>query len=215
MASFSSRLRLRCAGILQLAERNGERCGAPVLIAGLILGVGVVELGCGPLGQTSGFSLELLILLVLQLAGPGLVSLIAMALLLPSWLDACQSMDRSVDPSPAASGLVGALLLSFFLTAALTGGVLASPRGDPLAELIDVLGELVVSDLLRATLRSAIFLAVLCSWCQRQGRRRLKRGLAPALVSSDLMVEGLMVLFGLKLFWVLVIDPLRLSFSGQ
>ena len=58
---------LRSLKILRVAERSGERCGAPVLIAGLIVGIGVVELSCGPLGQTSRFSLELLILLVLQL----------------------------------------------------------------------------------------------------------------------------------------------------
>jgi hypothetical protein len=70
-------------------------------------------------------------------------------------------------------------------------------------------------DLLRASLRSAIFLAVLCSWCQWRGRRQLRRGLPPALVGSDLMVEGLMLLLGLKLLWVMVIDPLRLSLAAQ
>jgi hypothetical protein len=29
------------------------------------------------------------------------------------------------------------------------------------------------------------------------------------------MVEGLMLLFGLKLVWVMVIDPLRVSLSAQ
>ena len=50
--------------ILRLAERDGQRCGGPVLMAGLVLGLGVVNLCSGPLGQTSRFSLELLILLV-------------------------------------------------------------------------------------------------------------------------------------------------------
>lgn len=56
----------RLLPILKLAERHGERCGGPVLLSGLILGIGVVELSCGALGQTSRFSLELLTLLVLQ-----------------------------------------------------------------------------------------------------------------------------------------------------
>jgi len=73
----------RSGQALRIAERFGERCGAPVLIAGLIVGIGVVELGCGPLGQTSRFSLALLILLVLPLVGSGVVAFMAMALPLP------------------------------------------------------------------------------------------------------------------------------------
>jgi hypothetical protein len=209
------RVLLRFSQTLRVAERSGVRCGAPVLIAGLIVGIGVVELGCGPLGQTSRFSLELLILLVLQLVGPGVVALIAMALLMPRWLEACQHVERRHDSSAAASGLVGAVLLLLFLSAALIGGVLASPRADLVAEFTDVMGGVLLPDLLRATLRSAVFLAVLCSWCQWRGRRQLRRGLSATLVSSDLMVEGLMLLFGLKLVWVMVIDPLRLSLSAQ
>ena len=205
----------RSAQTLRIAERSGERCGAPVLIAGLIVGIGVVELGCGPLGQTSRFSLELLVLLVLQLVGPGVVALIAMALLMPRWLEACQHLERRHDPSAAASGLVGAVLLLLFLTAALIGGVLASPRADLVAEFTDVMGGVLLPDLLRATLRSAVFLAVVCSWCQWQGRRLLKRGVSATLVSSDLTIEGLMLLLGLKLVWVLAIDPLRVSLSAQ
>ena len=205
----------RLSQALRIAERFGERCGAPVLMAGLIVGIGVVELGCGPLGQTSRFSLELLILLVLQLVGPGVVALIAMALLMPRWLEASEQFERRHDPSAAASGVVGAVLLLLFFTAALIGGVVASPRADLVAEFTDVMSGVLLPDLLRATLRSAVFLAVLCSWCQWQGRRLLKRGLSATLVSSDLMIEGLMLLFGLKLVWVLAIDPLRVSLSAQ
>lgn len=43
----------------RLAERNGERCGGPVILAGLLMGLGVVQLASGPLAQTSRFSLEL------------------------------------------------------------------------------------------------------------------------------------------------------------
>jgi hypothetical protein len=76
--------------MLRRAERQGQRCGGTILLAGLVLGAGVVELSSGPLGQTSRFSLELLILLVLQLIGPMLVTLLAMALLLPLWLEHAQ-----------------------------------------------------------------------------------------------------------------------------
>ena len=196
---------------LLLAERAGERCAGPVLLAGLVLGVGVVELSSGALGQTSRFSLELLLLLVLQLVGPMLVTMIAMALLLPGWLEGTILGPRRAAPAIGASALVGAVLLLLFLTAAVTGGVLASPRADLLAELREILDGLQVMDLARADLRAAVFLAVLCSWSLLRGGRRLRGHVSPALVSSDLMVEGLTLLLGLKLLWIISIDPLHLS----
>lgn len=199
---------------LRLVERFGERCGGAILLAGLVLGLGVVELSCGALGQTSRFSLELLILLVLQLVGPMLVTLIAMALLLPRWLGRRPAADSWSAPSIAASALVGALLLLLFLTAALTGGVLASPRADLVAEFSEVLSGVLLSDLLRSSLRSALFLAVLCAWSQLRGGQRLRRAGEPAQVSSDLLVEGLVLLLGLKLLWITAIDPLRLGASA-
>lgn len=209
------RLAIRPWQALRLAERCGERCGGPILLAGLVLGLGVVKLSSGALGQTSRFSLELLILLVLQLVGPMLVTLIAMALLLPRWLEH-DPADRAAGASSiAASALVGALLLLMFLMAAITGGVLASPRADLIAEFREVLSGVLLSDLLRSTLRAAFFLAALCGWSAWRGRRRLRRDVDPALVSSDLMVEGLMLLLGLKLLWITTIDPLRLSTSAQ
>ena len=200
---------------LQLVERGGERCGGPVLLAGLVLGLGVVELSSGTLGQTSRFSLELLVLLVLQLVGPMLVTLIAMALLLPLWQESSPESQGGWGESLLASALMGAVLMLLFLMAALVGGVLASPRADLVAELRELLSSLLVSDLLRSCLRAACFLAVLCAWSQLRSRRRLHRGVPPALVSSDLMVEGLMLLLGLKLVWILAIDPLRLAASAQ
>lgn len=198
--------------ILQLAERDGQRCGGPVVLAGLVLGLGVVELSSGTLGQTSRFSLELLCLLVLQLMGPMLVTLLAMALLLPRWLE--QEIGARSAPwrhSMPAAFLVGGFLMLLFLFAAIIGGVLASPRGDLIGEGRDLLSDLAMMDLLRSILRSAIFLAVLCSWSQWRGAINLKRGKTATLVSSNLLVEGLMLLFGLKLLWITALDPLRLS----
>jgi hypothetical protein len=200
---------------LKLAERDGERCGGPVLLAGLVLGLGVVELSSSALGQTSRFSLELLILLVLQLMGPMLVTLIAMALLLPRWLERSADRHGGWRESLLASALIGTVLMVLFLMAAITGGVLASPRADLVGEFRELLSGVLLSDLLRSCFRAAFFLVMLCAWSQLRGRRRLQRGVAPALVSSDLMVEGLMLLLGLKLLWIIAIDPLRLTTSAQ
>lgn len=87
-----------------MAERNGERCAGPVILAGLLIGLGMVQLASGPMAQTSRFSLELLILL-------------ALAWLLPRWmarieLEGHVSWSRSV---PAAVVVGALLLLMFFL----------------------------------------------------------------------------------------------------
>ena len=215
MPAFLQRLKTTAPQILRLAERGGERCGGPVLLAGLVLGLGVVELTSGALGQTSRFSLELLILLVLQLVGPMLVTLIAMALLLPRWLESTPDPNGRWGLSVAASALIGAVLLLMFFAAAVTGGVLASPRADLFAEFGELFSGVGLSDLMRSCMRASVFLGVLCGWSQLRGHRRLQRNIAPVLVSSDLMVEGLMLLLGLKLLWITAIDPLRLSAASQ
>ena len=198
--------------VLLLAERQGQRCGGSILLAGMVLGAGVVELSSGPLGQTSRFSLELLMLLVLQLVGPMLVTLLAMALLLPRWLeDAGRRGARAWRQALPAAALVGGLLLLLFLIAALVGGVLASPRADLVGELRELLGGVLLSDLLRSALRAALFLMILCAFSQWRGRRKLSQGLDSALVSSNLLVEGLMLLLGLKLVWIMTLDPLQLG----
>ena len=80
-----SRLKVQAAFVI--AERDGERCAGPVLLSGFVVGFGVIQLATNVLTQPSRFSLELLILLVFQLLGPILVSVLAMALLLPRWLE--------------------------------------------------------------------------------------------------------------------------------
>lgn len=62
----------------------------------------MVDLSVTALGQTSRFSLQLLVLLVIQLIGPVLVSVLAMALLMPPWL-ICAKPFRAPRPSPARS----------------------------------------------------------------------------------------------------------------
>lgn len=198
--------------VLRRAERQGQRCGGAILLAGLVLGAGVVELSSGPLGQTSRFSLELLILLVLQLIGPMLVTLLAMALLLPLWLEHAQQRGgRAWREAVPVAALVGALLLLLFLMASLVGGALASPRADLIGELRDLLAGVLLEDLLRSTLRASLFLVILCAFSQWRGHHEIGRGLPPALVSSNLLVEGLMLLLGLKLVWIMALDPLKLG----
>lgn len=201
---------------LRIAERNGQRCGGPILLSGLVLGIGVVQLATGPLGQTSRFSLELLVLLMLQLVGPMLMALLATALLLPRWLEwvgirGGQGRQQSV---PAAL-VVGALLQLMLVLAAVSGGILATPRSDLIGEWRDLLSGLWISDLLRSMLRAGVFLAAICSWTQTRALRAQRRGIGPELQVSNLLVEGLLLLLLLKLIWILAVDPLHLSMSAQ
>ena len=201
---------------LRLAERNGERCAGPVILAGLLIGLGMVQLASGPMAQTSRFSLELLILLVLQLVGPMLVSLLALALLLPRWmarieLEGQVSWKRSVP----ASVVVGALLLLMFFVAAVCGGVLGTPRADLIGEFRDLLAGVLLVDVVRACLRAGVFLGLLCAWCQWRTACGLASGKDAGHLVSDQLAEGLVLLLALKLIWITLIDPFHLTASPQ
>ena len=198
--------------ILNTAERNGQRCGGPVLLSGMVVGAGLVELSAGPLGQNSRFSLELLTLLVLQLVGPLVVSLLAMALMMPNWLDRVERRgDRAWLVSVPASALLAAVLLLLFLVSSLCAGALTTPRSDLVGEARALLSGLALKDVIRAMLRCSFFLACICGWSQWRGYQELKRNRHPALMVSNLLMEGLMVLFALKLLWITVLDPINLE----
>ena len=201
---------------LRLAEQNGERCAGPVILAGLLMGLGVVQLASGPLAQTSRFSLELLILLVLQLVGPMLVALLALALLLPRWMERIQAEGRKAwRQSVPAAAVVGALLLLMFFVAALCGGILASPRADLVGEFRDLLAGIRLVDVARSCLRAGVFLGLLCGWCQWRATRGLTSGKDPGRLVSNQLAEGLVLLLAAKLLWISVVDPLHLTSSPQ
>jgi hypothetical protein len=194
---------------LLLAERDGERCAGPVLMAGFVVGFGVIELSTNVLSQTSRFSLELLVLLVFQLVGPILVSVLAMALLLPRWLErVVQQGQKAWRQSVPAAGLVGLLLMLLFFVAAIVGGVLVTPRADLLRETTELLSGIRLRDLLRTLVRSGVFLSCICAWCQWRALTALRSGRSEALIVSNLLVEGLMLALALKLVWVLVVNTL-------
>ena len=141
-------LRISAQATLLTAERDGERCAGPVLMAGFVVGFGVIELATGALNQTSRFSLQLLVLLVLQLIGPILVSVLAMALLLPRWLErVVQQGQRAWRQSVPTAGLLGLLLMLLFFIGAIVGRVLVTPRADLLRETTDLLSGIRLLDL--------------------------------------------------------------------
>jgi hypothetical protein len=202
-----SRLKVQSAFVI--AERDGERCAGPVLLSGSVVGFGVIQLATNVLTQPSRFSLELLVLLVFQLLGPILVSVLAMALLLPRWLERITEQHNATwQLSVLAAAVVGLLLMLMFFVSAIVGGILVSPRSDLLRETTDLLSGIRLRDLLHTLVRSGVFLSCICAWCQWRALTALRSGRSGALIVSNLLVEGLMLALTLKLVWVLAFNTL-------
>ena len=191
--------------ILLVAERDGQRCAGPVLIAGIAVGVGVIQLSTGSLKESSPLSLQMLSLLVLELMGPLLVSVLGMALLLPRWIDRVASTGhRAWRRSVPGAALIGIVLMLMFFSASLLAGILITPRSELGIELLALLAKTSFVELLRSLLRSAGFLAALCAWCQWRAEGPLRQGHRKTYIVSNLLMEGLMMGIGLKLIWFLV-----------
>lgn len=198
--------------VLLIAERDGQRCAGPVLIAGLSVGIGVIQLSTGTLNESSPLSLQMLSLLVLELMGPLLVSVLGMALLLPRWIDRVASMGhRAWQRSAPGAALVGIVLMLMFFSASLMAGILVTPRGELMAELFELLAKTHFSELLRSLLRSAGFLSALCAWCQWRAENLLRKGHRKTYIISNLLMEGLMIGIGLKAIWIVVVPILPLQ----
>ena len=146
-------------GVLRSVERDGIRCGAPVLLAGCVAGAGLADVAAGPLGLASRTICELVILLVLQVAGPVLVVLLALVQLGPLWLEHVQEQGlRAWRVAVPAAAILAPLLLTLFLVAALVSGAMFTPRADLMGEVADVLSGLKVRDLAITWIRASVFL---------------------------------------------------------
>jgi hypothetical protein len=198
--------------ILRTVERDGIRCGAPVLLAGFVAGAGLAEVAAGPLGLASRTICELVILLVLQVAGPVLVVLLALVQLGPLWLEQVHEQGlRAWRVAVPAAAILAPLLLTLFLVAALVSGALFTPRADLMGEVGDVLSGLQLRDLAITWIRASVFFAIVCAWCLRQCERGLLRGAPPGVIVSELFSHGIVVILLLKLVWLVVVDPFSLA----
>lgn len=146
---------------------------------------------------------------MLQLIGPILVSVLAMALLLPRWLErVVQQGSKAWRQSVPAAALVGLLLMLMFFVSAIVGGVLVTPRADLLREATDLLSGIKLRDLLRTLVRSGVFLGCICAWCQWRALTARRSGRSETLIVSNLLIEGLTLALALKLVWVLAFNAL-------
>jgi len=199
-------------GVLRAVERDGIRCGAPVLLAGFVAGAGLAEVAAGPLGLASRTICELVILLVLQVAGPVLVVLLALVQLGPLWLERVQEQGlRAWRVAVPAAAILAPLLLNLFLVAALVSGAMFTPRSDLMGEVGDVLSGLQLRDLTITWIRSSVFFSIVCAWCLRQSERGLLRQAPPGVIVSELFSHGIVVILLLKLVWLVAVDPFSLA----
>lgn len=180
----------------------------------MAVGVGVIQLSTQSLKQSSHLSLDLLSLLVLELIGPILVSILGMALLLPRWIERVeQTRSRNWRHSVPSAALVGALLMLMFFSASLLSGILITPRSEMVSQLFHLMGEIHLLDLVQSLVRCAGFLAALCAWCQWRSHNALRMGHAKTYIMSNLLVEGLMIGLSLKVLWSLVAQALAFQES--
>jgi hypothetical protein len=197
---------------LAVTEADGQRSAGLVILAGVVLGAGLVQLFTSLGGQTSRFSLQLLVLVVLQLAGPLIVTLLTILRLNPYWQERSRAAGRRAWRTVILPCLpLGALLMLMFLASAVLAGVLATPRADLTGELRELLSSVRVSDVLRTLLRSSLFLVAASAWNLRLFwlSWRLQRD-AVAIQNESLLQSVILVLI-LKLFWIIVVDPIRLG----
>jgi hypothetical protein len=200
------------AACLHAAELDGQRCAGLVILAGIVVGTGLVQLLVGPMGQTSRFSLQLLLLVILQLAGPLFVSLITTVRLSPIWLqrtriDGHRAWRTVVLPTVPVASL---LMLQFFVSAIISG-ILMTPRADLLGELSEVLASLRPNDLLRAVARCCLFLLVAAAWSLREALRGIRQNQESGNIVAAIFLHATILLLILKLFWIMVIDPIQLG----
>jgi len=197
---------------LAVTDVDGQRCAGLVILAGVVLGAGVVQLFTSLGGQTSRFSLELLALVVLQLAGPLLVTLLAILRLNPHWQERSRVEGRGAWRSVVLPAVpLGALLMLMFLASAMGAGVLATPRTDITGEWRDLLANLRSADLLRTLIRTSVFLAAAAAWSLRLQLLGLRRQRDAVVIQNDSLLQAVTLVLVLKLFWILVVDPIRLG----
>ncbi|MEB3247129.1 MAG: hypothetical protein VKJ63_04630 [Synechococcus sp.] len=197
---------------LAVTDIDGQRCAGLVILAGVVLGAGLVQLFTSLGGQTSRFSLELLALVVLQLAGPLLVSLLAILRLSPDWQERSRVEGREAWRSVVLPAVpLGALLMLMFLASAMGAGVLVTPRTDSAGEIRELLANLRGADVLRTVLRTSVFLAAAAAWSLRLHRSGLRRQRDAVILQNDSLLQSVTLVLVLKLFWILVVDPIRLG----
>jgi len=197
---------------LAVTEVDGQRCAGLVILAGVVLGAGLVQLFSSVGGQTSSFSLELLALVVLQLAGPLMVSLLAILRLNPDWQERSRVEGRGAWRSVVLPAVpLGALLMLMFLASAMGAGVLATPRSDMTGELRELLASLRSSDVLRTVIRTSVFLGAASAWSIRLHRIGLRQQRDAVVIQNDSLLQSVTLVLVLKLFWIIAIDPIRLG----
>lgn len=197
--------------LLRMAERDGSRCAALVLLIGMVFGVGLTRLLQEGLNLSAAQSLRVLVVAMLHLVGPLVVALIAFTRLTPLWLRRARGGGAQAGWLTLAPALmVGPVLMVHALTGSLVGGVLASARGGLELRLAQAINAIAPLDVLSALLRTGLYLAAAALLCLWEARGiPLDRAGAEDLIAS-LIAREIALLVGLKLVWTLAVNPIAL-----
>lgn len=197
---------------LAVAESDGRRCVGLVALSGGVFGAGVVQLLVGPIGQSDAFSLQVLVLLLLQLMGPLTVALLSTVVLLPTWLRRCSNEPSMAWQRQFCSALpVAPLLMVCFLAAGLLGGVLITPRSDVVGEMSEIVRAIDPRQLVGALVRCTVYLALPAVWCLREVRQGIRYNRDPADVASGTLLNSFLLVLVLRIFWMVVVEPIHLQ----
>ncbi|MFQ6539848.1 MULTISPECIES: ABC transporter permease [Aphanothece] len=199
------------------------------LLVGAAIGVAMVGLLTGTVGESSNESLEVLVLGSLQVVTPLGVSLIWICRCAP--LRLAVAVRRHLNPTPrptqasdswrcqgaevAGAACSALLLVPWFEMGLLLGGLLASPRAGLgfSSELQELTHLMPVSDLLRCFLRTAVFTAAAQWVCLRKAAQVKGTEGELARLLADALPQSLLVVMGLEVIWLTLLVPLHGTYA--
>jgi hypothetical protein len=199
------------------------------LLAGSAIGIALVGLLTGAVGESSNESLEVLVLGSLQVVTPLGVSLIWICRCAPLRLAVAvrRRVNRTPRPNQASESwrchgaeVAGAacsavLLVPWFEAGLLLGGLLTTPRAGLgfWSELQELPHLMPLSDLLRCFLRAAVFTAAAQWVCLRKaGQVKGSEGELARLL-ADALPQSLLVVMGLEVIWLTLLVPLHGTYA--
>ncbi|MCP9915762.1 ABC transporter permease [Cyanobium sp. ATX 6F1] len=193
------------------------RAAPLALVIGGVIGAGLTRGLMEPLRQGSTFALETTSFVTAQIFSPLVVNLVWIGCCVPARVELASRIQARpgahiLGPRLATAMLAALLLLPYFILAAFTASVLASPRPDLTEQLPLFLGSLTPWVVSSAVLRTLLMAAASASLCHIIGKRcRQHPEELAALISTSIVNCALSVVL-LEVFWLAVVPP---SFNGR
>ncbi len=198
--------------MLLQVRRDLLRATPLALVMGGVIGAGLTRGLIEPLRQGGTFALETTSSSTVQIFAPLAVNLIWIGCCVPAKVELAQRIQARpgahiLGPRVATAMLAALLLLPYFVLAAFTASVLASPRPDFTEQLPLFLGSLTPQVVGSAVLRTMLFAAVSASLCHIIGKRARQHPDELAALISTAIVNCALSVVLLEVFWLAVVPP--------